>query len=393
MLETFFRTHQFLVEHTDAPVRRALMGEVDWKKRLIGIKGSRGVGKTMFLLQYAKENYGSRNRKCLYVNMNNFYFQGHSLFRFAEEFVCEGGQVLLIDQVFKYQNWSHELRMIHDKLPQLKVVFTGSSVMRLKEENVELNGLASSYSLRGFSFREYLNLKTGNDFRAYNVREIENRHEHIVRKVMERVNPLEYFQSYLHHGYYPFFLESAYFEENLLKTINMMIEVDILLLKQIDLKYLDKLKQLFYLLATGGTGVPNVSQLAADMHTSRATVVNYIKYLSDARLLNMMYRPGDAFPKKPASVMLHNTNLLYAMAFRGLDRQTLMNTFFQNALWGRHKVDVGDRSCTFVVDGRQKFRICLETPRRRMPEVTYVLADSSADPGRDVPLWLYGFLY
>ena len=81
MLEPFFRTHQFLVEHTDAPVRRVLMGEVDWKKRLIGIKGSRGVGKTTFLLQYAKENFGSRNRKCLYVNMNNFFFQGHSLFQ------------------------------------------------------------------------------------------------------------------------------------------------------------------------------------------------------------------------------------------------------------------------------------------------------------------------
>ena len=332
MLETFFRTHQFLVEHTDAPVRRLLMGEVDWKKRLIGIKGSRGVGKTTFLLQYAKENFGSRNRKCLYVNMNNFFFQGHTLFQFASEFAHEGGQVLLIDQVFKHRDWSHELRMIHDKLPLLKVVFTGSSVMRLKEENVELNGLVSSYNLRGFSFREYLNLMTGNDFRSYNMREIENRHEHIVRKVLEKVNPMEYFQSYLHHGYYPFFLENTYFSENLLKTMNMMIEEVILFLKQIDLKCLDKIKRLYYLLATGGTGVPNVSQLATDVHTSRATVVNYMKYLTDARMLNMMYRQGDEYPKKPAGIMLHNTNLLYAMAFKGMDKQTLMDTFFQNAL-------------------------------------------------------------
>ena len=380
MLETFFRTHQFLVEHTDAPVRRLLMGEVDWKKRLIGIKGSRGVGKTTFLLQYAKENFGSRNRKCLYVNMNNFFFQGHTLFQFASEFAHEGGQVLLIDQVFKHRDWSHELRMIHDKLPQLKVVFTGSSVMRLKEENVELNGLVSSYNLRGFSFREYLNL-------------IENRHEHIVRKVLEKVNPMEYFQSYLHHGYYPFFLENTYFSENLLKTMNMMIEVDILFLKQIDLKYLDKIKRLYYLLATGGTGVPNVSQLATDVHTSRATVVNYMKYLTDARMLNMMYRQGDEYPKKPAGIMLHNTNLLYAMAFKGMDKQTLMDTFFQNALWGRHKINLGDRSCTFVVDDTQKFRICLEAPHRRMPGVTYAVADPQADPERDIPLWLYGFLY
>ena len=393
MLETFFRTHQFLVEHTDAPVRRRLMGEADWKKRLIGIKGSRGVGKTTFLLQYAKENFGSRNRKCLYVNMTNFFFQGHTLFQFASELAHEGGQVLLIDQVFKHRDWSHELRMIHDKLPLLKVVFTGSSVMRLKEENVELNGLVSSYNLRGFSFREYLNLMTGNDFRSYNMREIENRHEHIVRKVLEKVNPMEYFQSYLHHGYYPFFLENTYFSENLLKTMNMMIEVDILFLKQIDLKYLDKIKRLYYLLATGGTGVPNVRQLATDVHTSRATVVNYMKYLTDARMLNMMYRQGDEYPKKPAGIMLHNTNLLYAMAFKGMDKQTLMDTFFQIALWGRHKINLGDRSCTFVVDDTQKFRICLEAPHRRMPGETYAVADPQADPERDIPLWLYGFLY
>ena len=173
----------------------------------------------------------------------------------------------------------------------------------------------------------------------------------------------------------------------------MMIEVDILLLKQIDLKYLDKIKFLFYLLATEGMGMPNVTQLASDTHTSRSTVVNYIKYLSDARLLNIMYRPGDEFPKKPAGIVLHNTNLLYALAFKGLGRQTVMETFFQNALWGRHKINLGDRSCTYVVDDNLRFRICQETPRRRMPDVTYVVGDSSTATDRDVPLWLYGFLY
>ena len=56
-MEAFFKTHKYLVEHTDAPVRRALMDEIDWSDRLIGIKGTRGVGKTTFLLQYAKENF------------------------------------------------------------------------------------------------------------------------------------------------------------------------------------------------------------------------------------------------------------------------------------------------------------------------------------------------
>ena len=189
MLETFFRIHQFLVEHTEAPVRRALMDEIDWKQRLIGIKGSRGVGKTTFLLQYAKEHFAPRDKRCLYINMNNFYFQGKTLFQFAQEFQQAGGQVLLIDQVFKQQDWSHELRMIYNRIPRLRVVFTGSSVMRLKDENPELNGIVDSYNLRGFSFREYLNLMTGENFKAYSIREIQNRHERISQEVLAKVDP------------------------------------------------------------------------------------------------------------------------------------------------------------------------------------------------------------
>ena len=164
MMEAFFRTHAYLVEHTNVPVRRGLMDEIDWNDRMIGIKGTRGVGKTTFLLQYAKENFGKDDRQCLYVNMNNFYFQGRGIADFAHDFVSQGGKVLLIDQVFKQPNWSKELRRCYDLFPQLKIVFTGSSVMRLKEENPELNGIVKSYNLRGFSFREFLNLKTGHHF-------------------------------------------------------------------------------------------------------------------------------------------------------------------------------------------------------------------------------------
>ena len=393
MFDSFYRMHQYLVERTQAPIRRALMDEIDWHKRLIGIKGSRGVGRTTFLLQYAKENFGPRDKRCLYINMNNFYFQGKTLFQFAQEFMLAGGQVLLIDQVFKYPEWSHELRLIHDRCSRLKVIFTGSSVMRLKEENQELNGIAASYNLRGFSFREYLNLRAGTNFRTYTIREIQNRHERIAEEVLSQVNPLDYFNDYLHHGYYPFFLEKSSFIENLLKVINMMIEVDILLIKQIDLKYLGKIKKLLYLLATGDYGAPNVSQLAQDLQTSRATVVNYIKYLTDARLLNMLYRPGEDFPKKPASILMHNTNLIYAMMPDYNDEQMIMETFFQNALWGRHNVEKGDRSCTFIVDKTQKFRICLEQPKRKNTDVLYALSGVKQGFEQEIPLWMYGFLY
>ena len=373
-------------------MRRALMDEIDWRQPLIGIKGTRGVGKTSFLLQYAKEHFDVRKRKCLYINMNNFYFQGRGLADFAREFRLGGGEVLLIDQVFKQPDWSAELRRCHDENPSLRIVFTGSSVMRLKEENPELNGLVQSYNLRGFSFREFLNLQTGNDFPAFTLNDIVHHHDRIAQNVIARVNPLEYFQSYLHHGFYPFFLEKRNFSENLLKTMNMMIEVDILLIKQIELKYLPKLKKLLYLLAVDRPSAPNVSALAHEINTSRATVMNYIKYLSDARLLNLIYHPGEEFPKKPARVMMHNSNLMYAIYPNRMERIDVVETFFQNALWAYHDVRLSDRPDTFLVD-ECPFRVCLEAPHRVKSDIYYAQADLTKGSGQQIPLWLFGFLY
>lgn len=392
-MESFFRTHAYLVEHTNAPVRRALMDEIDWSHRLIGIKGTRGVGKTTFLLQYAKENFDVKKRECLYINMNNFYFQGKGIAEFAEEFYQSGGKVLLIDQVFKHPDWSSELRKCYDNLTHLKIVFTGSSVMRLKEENPELNGLVKSYNLRGFSFREFLNLQTGNDFKVYTLDEIINNHEKIVRQILPKVSPLKYFQDYLHHGFYPFFLEKRNFSENLIKTMNMMLEVDILLIKQIEQKYLARLKKLFYLLSINLPKSPNVSQLADDIKTSRATVMNYIKYLADARLINMIYPAGEEFPKKPASIMMHNTNLLYTIYPRNLDEQNVLETFFQNTMWKDHKLNKGAKGYSFVVDGERYFTITTKKNHKKDKEIIYAKHNIEIGQGNEIPLWLFGFLY
>ena len=352
-----------------------------------------GVGKTTFLLQYAKEKFGN-SRSCLYINMNNFYFSQCSLVQFAGEFVKRGGKVLLIDQMFKYPNWSEDLRLCYEQYPTLKIVFTGSSVMRLKEENPVLNSIVKVYYLRGLSFREFLNLQSGNNFPAYTLEEILNNHEQIARTILREVKPLNYLQDYLHHGFYPFYLEKRNFSENLLKTMNMMIEVDILLIKQIELKYLSKIKKLLYLLAVDGPVAPNVSQLAAEIQTSRATVMNYIKYLEDARLINMVYPKGERFPKKPSKVVMHNSNLMYSFYPVRVDEQDVLDTFFMNTMYKDHKLYKGDKGTSFLVDEGLHFRICTENCKfKNNPNVYYALHKLELGHDNLIPLWLFGFLY
>lgn len=393
-MESFFRTHTYLVEHVYAPVRRRLMDEIDWHSRLIGVKGSRGVGKTTFLLEYAKENYDPQNRDCLYINMNNFYFQERGIADFAGEFYRRGGKVLLIDQVFKQPEWNQELRRCYDFYPNLQIVFTGSSVMRLKQDPY-LKGIVSSHNLRGFSFREYINLQSGCNFPPVSLDEIFQNHEAVVKRILPKVSPMDYFDDYIRHGFYPFFLEHRNFSENLLKTMNMMTEVDILLIKQIELKYLTKIKKLFYLLALAGPKAPNISKLADDIETSRATVMNYIKYLSEARLINILYPAGEQFPKKPVKVMMHNTNLIYAIYPIQVDKQTVMETFFVNSLWKDHHVNVGQKDSFYIVDNKYNVRICdaANSKLRMSGDTYYARYNTEVGSGNKIPLWLFGFIY
>lgn len=391
-MDSFIRTHRYLVEHVQAPVRRLLMDEVDWSHRLIGIKGSRGVGKTTFLLQYAKERFGT-SPQCLYINFNNFYFTQHTLVEFAGEFYRNGGRTLLIDQTFKYENWSKELRQCYELYPELQIIFSGSSVMRLIDGNADLMDVVKSYNLRGFSFREYLNLQAGTLFPAYSLEDILKNHERIAADILQIVKPLWYFPDYLHHGFYPFFLENRNYSENLLKTMNMMLEVDILLIKQIELKYLSKIRKLLHILMNTTPCSLNVSQLSLEIETSRATIMNYIKYLQDARLLNLLYPRDGMFPKKPSRVFLHNTNLLYAVSISKPDELSVMETYLYNMLHSRYKVYAKRKGTTFSVDGHD---FCVYASDQRVKKNDHVInAISGLEIGHknNIPLWLFGFLY
>ena len=392
-VESFYRTHKYLVEHVESPVKRDLMYQINKNSRLVGIKGSRGVGKTTFLLQYAKENYGF-DRSCLYINLNNLYFTEHTLREFAERFYSQGGRVLLIDQVFKYPGWSEELKYCYDTFPELKIIFSGSSVMRLKEENPVLAGLVDSYNLRGFSFREYLNLMASTRFPADTLDDIMAHHKTIAQEICSQVNPLDYFPGYLHHGYYPFFLDKTNFSENLVKNINMIMEVDILLIKQIELSYLPKVRRLMYLLSVQSPAPTNVSQLSKDIQISRATVMNYIKSLKDARLINMLYRDGEEFPKKPAMVYMHNTNIIYSNRSVEVNDQAVRETFFYNTLHKDHRLNMGSKNAQFLVNREQLFRVQGNVPRSRInPNFYYAIDNMKIGSENLIPLWLFGFVY
>ena len=391
-MEFFQHIHKELIEGGSPTLQRELQKSIDWSEHLICIKGFRGVGKTTFLLDFLRERYPN-DKDVLYVNLNNFYFTKRTIFSFADEFAKRGGKLLLFDQIQKYPEWSAELSRCYDELPDLKIIFTSSSVLRVVEDNPDLQGKAVIYHLEGLSFREYLNHATKHEFNFYPFEEILENHEKIAGEIVAKTRPLAHFNDYLENGFFPYFIENENFYINkLLKQINLALEIDVPYINQIELKYLSKLRKLLHIIASETPFSPNVSKLASAIETSRATVMNYLRYLKNAKLIHLLYsNNGEDEMKKPDKIYMHNTNLLYAIAPNNIDKLNLRHTFFYNQLAYAHTVKSSEKA-DFMIDDTYHFLV--GGHRTAAGKNMFAAADMiEIGKGKKIPLWLLGFLY
>lgn len=391
-MESLRNTYHVLLKERVSTIRRGLLDMIDIRARLIAIKGSRGVGKTNFLLDFARE-YHAEDPDCLYVNVNNLFFAKEGLFHFAERFYKLGGKVLLLDQAHKYPAWDKELREVYDAFPDLQVVFTISSILRVKS-NPYLQDVVTMYNLGGLSFREFLELETGCKFPVFPFGEIVENHERIAADVVRRVRPLAHFDNYLKYGFYPIYLEEKSHIDYLLKNINLTLEFDIPYNNQIELKYLTKLKQLLYAVAKGNGNI-NISRLSAEIGVSRATISNYLHYMKNARLLTLLFdrESDDENGLKPNLVYMHNPNLLRAVCLDEVNEMMVRKTFFVSQLRPVAKLHYSENE-DFLVDGAYGVSVRTEGDRGRIKGSTIVMGDMIERGRRNVvPLWLAGFVY
>ena len=392
-MQNLVNIHNALQEQNLKTIRRELREEINWDHRLIGIKGFRGVGKTTFLIDIVKEKF-LNDKTCLYVNLNNFYFTKRKIVSFADEFYKTGGKTLILDQIHKYPEWASELKTCHDSFPDLKIIFSASPVLRVLEGNSELQDIAKIYHLEGLSFREYLNYQSNLSFRRYTLSEILENHIGIAREIIQEVKPLAFFNDYLKEGFYPYFLDNkGFYNETLLKHINLALEIDVTYLNQIDLQYLPKLRKLLQIVASQAPFSPNVSKISADVQTSRATIMNYLRYMKNARIINMLFSNGNEDDiKKPDQVYLHNTNLMYAIDPANINNKILRQTFFYNQVGYQHQIKSSGKADFNVND---QFHFSIGGKYTLPVEDGYFAGADMIEigTGNIIPLWLFGFLY
>ena len=192
-MEQLQSQHLRLLSHLDSRFERSLMAKINWEYRLIAIRGARGVGKTTMLLQYIQKTYGKNPNVALYASLDHLYFMRHTLFDLAEEFYNHGGKCLCLDEVHKYEGWSREIKNIYDGFPDLKVVFTGSSLLNILNAEADLSRRCVSYDLQGLSFREYLCIKEKLTLPIFSLEEILQQPLDASEKIVSLCKPLQYF--------------------------------------------------------------------------------------------------------------------------------------------------------------------------------------------------------
>ena len=383
---------------TQTKTARNFINTIDWSNRFIGIKGSRGVGKTTLLLQYIKQNFKPDNT-VLYISLDNFYFTENSLYELADVFYKKGGKLLAIDEVHRYPEWAIELKNIYDDMPDLKVVFTGSSLLHLHKAKADLSRRVVMYEMQGLSFREFLSFENNTDFPIYSFDDIIQNHIEIAMDIMKNIKPLAYFDNYLNYGYYPFFLENKNsFHQKLNETLLTVLEVDIPQFEFIQTSNIIYLKKLLKIISRSVPFKPNMNALSERTGISLNTLKTYLKYLNDANLLSMLYHPNKGINSlnKPEKIYLENTNLIYNLADNVPNIGNIRETFFFNQIEKIHNTKA-TKYADFLIDDTFTFEIGGKSKQQKQIkdiENSYVVKDN-IEIGSDniIPLWLFGFLY
>ena len=386
------------IEQTQLNFTRSILGKIHWNARLIGIKGARGVGKTTLMLQYIKKNLPI-DQSTLYVSLDNIWFANNTLSDLTDQFVKRGGKYLFLDEVHKYPNWSQELKNIYDDYPDLKVVFTGSSLLELLNARADLSRRAVVYTMQGLSYREYVNLTKRLTVPEIKLEELLEDHVTIAREINSKLKPLEHFTNYLKSGYYPFFQEIPELYYNRVEeVINLIVEIELPLLRKVDVGYIPKLKQLLQIIAESVPFIPNVSKLSERIGINRNTFISYLYFLQEANITRNLYKDAKGITQmqKPDKIYLENSNLQYVFSPLHANTGNVRETFFVNQLGYNHLVEYAPEG-DFLVDHTFTFELGGKTKTNRQIRNTsksFIVADD-LEYGMEnrIPLWMFGFLY
>lgn len=388
--ESLYAYMRLQLELTCSDFHRYLYNDVNWNARMVAITGARGVGKSTMVLQYVKTQIS--DCKVLYISADHTFFTTHTLVEVADDFSKEAGSLLVIDEVHKYPDWSRELKQIYDTHPDMKVIFTGSSVLDIIDGVADLSRRVLHYTMYGLSFREYLGLFHHISVPKYSLEEILDGKAHIEGML----HPLPAFREYLSEGYYPFAIEGD-FPMRMQNVITKTIESDIAQYVELKATTAKKLKKMLAVISGLAPYKPNADNLALEIGISRNSVQDYLSLLERAQLIGQLRDDtgGIRGLGKVEKVYIDNPSLMRVLSGGKTDVGNMRETFFYNQMRVKNDVissrqsDFKIEKYTFEVGGRKKGKKQIED----IPDSFIVKDDIEFAQGNVIPLWAFGLNY
>lgn len=388
-----------LVKGIDLSFKRYMYNVIDWSVPMLCIRGARGIGKTTMMLQRIKE-IRMRPSQALYITLDDLWFTDHRLVDLAEYHVTHGGTHLFIDEVHRYpfRTWSQELKNIYDRYPELKVVFSGSSMLQLDKSTADLSRRCIFYDMQGLSFREYLFLEHKLHLPTLSLQQLTESHDALSADIAAETKILPLFAEYLRHGYYPFYRETrSSYEKAIQQIVSNIIDTDLPAVENIEYITAVKVKRLFVALSQTAPFTLNLTDLGRKIEAPRQAVLRMCHLLQRAGLTTMLYSSKTGLNQltKPEKLYVENTNLLYAMTPQA-NVGTVRETFFSNQLKHAHSLTFSgegdflvDATITFEVGGKGKNFDQIKD----LPDSFLAVDDTEIGFGNRIPLWTFGLLY
>ena len=403
-MDALFRKSDRLLANTGMDIVRDKMEEIHWNSQLITIIGAKGVGKSTLIRQHLKQNYKPGDHRVLYCSADTVDMSTRTLVELAEEFSIRGGELLAIDEIHKYKpgtsDWSREIKEIYELFPDLKMIVSGSSLLRMREGDADLSRRTVKYTMPGLSFREALRFYHGLTFPKWTLDDILAHPYDLWQSVSAKCKPVALLKEYLTKGYYPFLLEGeGEYYTKIEQVIGYIVETELPQICRVDVSNVRKLQALIAMICSETPFELNANRIAAALEIGRDTVVEYLKYLGDAKVLNLLYSDKKKIGKlsKPDKVYLENPNIMYALAPTKVEVGTLRETFAVGCLSESHNVEYGKTQGDFKVDAKYTFEIggrSKDFSQIAGVKDSYVFADDWDMPdGAKLPLWMLGFLY
>jgi len=400
-------TYRRLLKDVNYKHHRYIYADFNIDDRLTGLIGPRGVGKTVLLLQYIKEEIKNID-EAIYVSVDNIYFSQNNLLDFVNDlYEVSGVKYFFLDEIHKYPNWMQELKNIYDSYPDVKVVFSGSSSLDLLKGTYDFSRRGTIFKIKGMSFREYLLFKNIADIQPISLNELtdeKSKKKKNLEKELEKIPKIKgYFKEYLTKGYYPFVLEDkkTYYQK-LHNIIEKTIYEDISNYYKLKTENLIYFKKIISYLATIPPSELNRNNIAKNIGLDNKTIQNYLNILNEIGLVNLIRRnkSGSNLLKSVEKIYLNNPDIYQAIVEEiGYTSKvgTIREIFFINMILNSgNKIfysKIGDFEVNenyFEIGGQNKTKKQIKNHL----DVSFVVKDNILySDNKTIPLIFFGFLY